>query len=142
MNPTMRRFNTIRWHDSKLRSLSFYRTETEEEQIRIFLELREKSGQRKPIDLIFHDATYVNLGVYLDGKSMCSDDIAFAACYSQSEWLDGLKDANPLSSLQLFASPEDYFHGYLHFRIKLVEPGGLIDILAKSFSFEPASSNK
>jgi hypothetical protein len=124
---TVKRFNAIRWHDSKLLGLSFYR-EGSQELVKISLQLLEKDGALKPVDLLFRESTYIKLEVDLEGKSQCSDDISDAECSAESEWLRTLSASNPYDS----------FEGYLHFRVSLIPPGGAINILAKDFSLEPS----
>jgi len=123
----MERFNAIRWHDSKLRGLCFYREESEE-RVRIYVELLEEGSTLKPASIIFRESTYINLEVDLEGKSVCSDDISDAECYASSDWTKALSARNP----------HDSFEGYLHFRVSLIPPGGEINILAKDFLIESA----
>jgi hypothetical protein len=128
-NSTIERFNGVRWHDSKLLGLCFYR-EGLEELVKLSLKLLEKDGALTPVDLLFRESTYIKLEVDLEGKSQTSDDISDAECSAESEWLRTLTAGNPYDS----------FEGYLHFRISLIPPGGAINILAKDFSFEPTAS--
>jgi hypothetical protein len=123
-NSTIQRFNAIRWHDSKLLGLCFYRAGSEE-LVKISLQLLEEGITLRSVDLIFKESTYVKLEVDLEGKSQCSDDISDAECLAESEWLQTLSERNPYDS----------FEGYLHFRISLIPPGGAVHILAKDFSF-------
>ena len=125
-NSTIRRFNSIRWHDSKLLSLCFYRAGSQE-QVKISLRLLEQGGALRPVDLIFEESTYVKLEIDLEGKCQSSDDIFDAECSAESEWLRTLSERNPYDS----------FEGYLHFRISLIPPDGTINILAKDFLLEP-----
>ncbi len=128
-NSTIQRFNSVRWHDSKLLGLCFYR-EGSEELVKISLQLLGEESALTPVDLIFKESTYVKLEVDLEGKSQCSDDISDAECSAESEFLRTLSERNPYDS----------FKGYLHFRISLIPPGGAINILAKDFSLEPPIS--
>jgi hypothetical protein len=121
----IQRFNSVRWHDSKLLGLCFYR-EGSEELVKISLKLLEKDGILKPVDLLFRESTYIKLEVDLEAKSQCSDDISDAECLAESELLRSLTAGNPYDS----------FEGYLQFRISLIPPGGAINILAKDFLFE------
>lgn len=125
IDTTIQRFNNIRWHDSKLRALSFYRSGSEE-QVKISLELRGEGGVLTPTNLVLKGSTYIVLEVDLEGKRVCSDDISGAECYASSEWIRNLSERNP----------HDNFAGYLHFEIGLIPPGGTINILAKDFSLE------
>jgi hypothetical protein len=125
LNSIAQRFNSIRWHDSKLSTLSFYRVGSEE-LVKISLKLIGENGAHKPINLVFKESTYIKLDVDLEGKSECSDDISDAECLIESELLRTLTNQNPY----------DNFQGYLHFCIELIPPGGTINILAKNFLLE------
>ena len=128
-NSTIQRFKMIRWHDSKLLGLCFYRVGSRE-LVKISMQLLDEKGAHRSVDLIFEESTYVQLEVDLEGKSQCSDDISDAECSGESEWLRALSER----------SPYDSFEGYLHFRIDLIPPGGAINILAKDFAFDPRIS--
>ena len=118
----VRRFNGVRWHDSKLLGLCFYR-ENSQEMVKISLQLLEVEGALRPVEMVFKESTYVKLDVDLEGKSQCSDDISDANCSSESDWLAKLSANNAY----------DDFEGFLHFKINLIPPGGTINILAKDF---------
>ena len=120
---TIQLFNAIPWHDSKLLGLSFYR-ENSLEVVKISLQLLEEQGALKPVELIFLESTYIKLEVDLEGKSQCSDDISWANCSAESDWLQTLSAENRYDS----------FEGFLHFKIELIPPGGEINILAKDFT--------
>jgi hypothetical protein len=127
IDATMQRFNAIRWHDSKLLGLSFYRVDSEE-HVRISLQIRDNGGVMTPASIVFTGSTYVALEVDLEGKRVCADDISGAECYASSEWIRTLSERNP----------HDNFEGYLHFEIGLIPPGGTINVLAKNFLLEPS----
>ncbi|MGB7555965.1 MAG: hypothetical protein WBM04_16455 [Candidatus Korobacteraceae bacterium] len=129
IDATIQRFNAIRWHDSKLLGLSFYRTDSEE-QVRISLQLLGEGGVLTPTEIVFTGSTYVALEVDLEGKRVCADDISGAECYASSKWTRTLSERNP----------HDSFEGYLHFEIGLIPPGGTINILATDFLFKPPVS--
>lgn len=122
---TVRRFNAIHWHDSKLLGLQFSRIGGED-QVRVTVLLREPQGPGTPVVIVFTESTYIALEVDLEGKRLCSDDISGAECHLTSEWLRTLSERNP----------DDNFGGYLHFEIGLIPPGGTINILAKDFVVE------
>lgn len=125
MDSIAERFKAIRWHDSKLLALSFYRAEGEE-RVKVTLELLEKDGSLTPAEVIFRGSAYVEADVYLEGKCVCSDDISSAQCHETSEWTRAVSQNNPY----------DNFDGYLHFEICLIPPGGTINVMAKDFSLE------
>lgn len=125
----IQRFNAIPWHDSKLLSLCFYR-ENSQEVVKISLQLLEGGGALRPVELLFHESTYLKLEVDLEGKSQCSDDISEANCSADSDWLRTLSAENPYDS----------FEDFLHFKIGLIPPGGAINILAKDFVLTSATT--
>lgn len=129
MHSVIQRFNSIRWHDSKLLGLSFYRVGSEE-QVKISLQLLGEGGILAPTDMVFTESTYVDLRVDLEGKCVSADDISGAECYVSSEWTKTLAKQNP----------HDSFEGYLHFEIYLIPPGGKINILAKDFAVRSAGT--
>ena len=129
MGSTIQRFNNIRWHDSKLLGVSFYRSASEE-LVRISLQLLGQGNLLTATDLIFKGSTYIKLEVDLEGKRVCADDISDAECYASSEWARALSERNP----------HDSFEGYLHFTISLIPPGGRVNVLAKDFVVGPAGT--
>lgn len=129
MSSITQRFNEIRWHDSKLLGLCFYRKNSQE-MVKISLQLLGDQGALMPVEMVFKESTYIQLDVDLEGKSQCSDDISEANCSAESDWLLRLSAGNPY----------DNFKGFLHFKIRLVPPGGEINILAKDFALASAAS--
>lgn len=124
----VQRFNAMPWHDSKLVGFSFYRA-GEEEQVKISLELSDESGALTPAEITFRECAYVEAKVYLEAKRMCSDDIADAECNRSSDWKKDVSNPGPYDVIR----GDRHLEGYLHFRISLCPPGGIIDILAKDF---------
>lgn len=135
MNSTIQRFNAIRWHDSKLIGLSFYKAQ-EENRVKVSLELLGSDGSLTPAEIIFKESAYIEADVYLQAKSMCSDDISDAECLESSDWKNTVSQPGPYDVI-LGNRGLDQF---LHFRISMCVPGGTINILAKDFSFEPPVS--
>jgi hypothetical protein len=129
MESTIQRFNAIRWHDSKLLGLSFYRADSED-RVRISVQLLGERDVFTRANIVFKGSTYIVLDVDLDGKRVCADDISGAECYASSQLIRSLSERNP----------RDSFEGYLHFEIYLIPPGGKINILAKDFVVEPSAS--
>jgi len=122
MKDVCHRFDDMLWHDSKLLELKIYRTNSKE-QVRVRVGLRQLSAGPRLVDIVFLDSTYFESKIDLEGKRVCSDDIAAAGSYGASSWLQELARS----------SPYDSFAGYIHFRIDLIPPGGSINILAKDF---------
>lgn len=130
------RFSSIVWHDSKLLGVNIYR-EGSEEVVKIFLNLLGEKGTLTPAQLLFRSSAYVELGMDLHGKQACSDDIADAECLVGSDWQRALLERNPFEHGALSVKdPFAYLEGYLHFRIRLISPGGTINILARDFRLE------
>jgi hypothetical protein len=123
INEVVRRFDAVLWHDSKLTGLRFYSTESEE-RVEVSVELRQEHGSLAPSVVIFMDCVYAETEMYLAAKRVCSDDIASGTCYVSSQWIKSVAEKYP----------HDTFDGYLHFRIHLIEPGGMLNVLAKDFS--------
>ncbi len=134
-NSTAQRFNAVRWHDSKLVGLCFYRA-GEEDRVKISLELLGHDGSLTPAEIIFKESAYIEADVYLQAKSMCSDDISDAECLESSDWKNTVSQPGPYDVIQGNRGLEEF----LHFRISMCVPGGTINILAKDFSFEPPVS--
>ncbi len=131
MDTTIQRFNNIRWHDSKLRGLCFYSAEGEE-LVKLSLELQGVGGVLMPAEVIFKESAYIVADVYLEAKSMCSDDISDAECSKSSDW----KSTVSKPSLFDITRGNRRFEELLHFRISMCPPGGTINILAKDFLLE------
>jgi hypothetical protein len=135
-NSTTQRFNAIRWHDSKLVGLCFYR-DGEEDRVKISLELLGSDGSLKPADIVFKESAYIEADVYLQAKSMCSDDISDAECLESSDWKNTVSQPGPYDVIQGNRGLGEF----LHFRISMCVPGGTVNILAKDFAFgSPVSS--
>jgi hypothetical protein len=122
MDSVLERFNSIRWHDSKLLGIAIYRTDGED-KIKLSFQLYEDGGTLKAVEMVFRQTTYVEVRVDLEGKRVCADDISGAECSVSSEWTTELSKQNP----------HDNFDEYLHFAIYLIPPGGKVDILAKDY---------
>lgn len=130
MSSTAQRFNSIRWHDSKLLDLSFHRSGGEE--VKMSLELLGEGGAHTAAEIIFKESAYIEADVYLDAKAMCADDISDAECHVSSEWKDTVSQPGPYDPIL----GNRHFEQHLHFAITLCPPGGRINILAKDFSVE------
>src|SRR5437762_60066 len=102
MEEVIRRFNDIRWHDSKLLCFSLSRSDSSE-QVTLSLMLRNEQGEFVATEAVFLQSTYVNMDVDLEGKRVCADDISSGQCYASSEWTKSLAERNPY----------DNFAGYL-----------------------------
>jgi hypothetical protein len=135
MDSIVQRFNAIRWHDSKLRGLAFYRADSEE-RVRLSLEIIREGGVLSPTEMVFKECAYVEATVYLEAKYMCADDIWDAECSASSDW----KKAVSEPSLGDVIRGGRQFERYLHFRITMCPPGGTINILARDFAVESAVS--
>ncbi len=130
-NPTIQRFNSISWHDSKLVGFSFFKFE-EEDRARLSLELLGEDGSLTPTEIVFKECVYYQTDIYLAAKSMCSDAISSAKCYESSDWKNVISEPSPYDPIRGGRGFDDY----LHFNVSLCPPGGTISILAKDFSLE------
>jgi hypothetical protein len=135
MDSIIERFDAIRWHDSKLLGLCFYRA-GEEERIKVSLKLLCEGNAVTPAEVTFMECVYVEAEVYLEAKRMCSDDISGAECYASSDWKKTVSEPSPYDVIR----GDRHFEPYLHFRITMCPPGGTINILAKDFALESAVS--
>ncbi len=130
----IQRFNAIRWHDSKLLGLCLRRVETED-RVTISLKLQGGSNVLEPAEMTFTECVYLEAGLYLDAKAMCSDDISDAECSASTDWKDAVSHPGPMDPIQ--GGRE--FERFLDFRITMCPPGGRIHILASGFFMEPGS---
>jgi len=126
-----RRFNSLHWHDSKLVGVHISysaddRTDDVCFQIELLTNPQPGNYQWKSAKLKITECTIIKLDMDLDGKHVCSDDIAEAFCTAESP----LKDQLEREQLKHEEKP---LAGYLHFRISLIPPGGEIDLFAKDF---------
>jgi hypothetical protein len=135
MDSIIERFDAIRWHDSKLLGLCFYRTE-QEEQVKVSLVLLGEGTAMTPAEGTFIDCVYVEAEVYLEAKRMCSDDISSAECYISSDWKKAVSEPGLYDVIR----GDRRFEPYLRFRITMCPPGGTINILAKGFALESTVS--
>jgi hypothetical protein len=126
---TIRRFNAIPWHDSMLVGISFSR-EGEQDLIRLSLEVLGDGGALIQNEVTFKDCAYVQAGIYLEAKRMCSDAISDAECFDSSDWKASISEPGPYDPVR----GDRHLQAHLHFRVSLCPPGGAIDILAKDFS--------
>jgi hypothetical protein len=133
---TIRRFQSVQWHDSKLVGLCFYRA-GDEDRVKLSLELQGRDGSLTPAEITFKESAYIEADVYLRAKSMCSDDIAGAECYESSDWKSTVSQPTAYDPIQGGRGLEPF----LHFSISMCVPGGTIDILAKDFSLEIKTSS-
>jgi len=133
-NEISERFNRIVWHDSKLRALQVLHREDVDDVV-FELELRgsAESALARSI-LVLHDAVFLICDVDLQGKRECSDDISSAKCYSESNLKTKIQEE------RLKHSP-GALNGYFHFSFYLIPPGGTVDVIAASFSFQELLKN-
>ena len=125
MVTTKQRFGELLWHDSELREISLFRSDSLD-CLRIRVMMRLEKSARRLVDITFRDSTNFEADLDLAGKQLCSDAIWSASCLPSSSWRDKIMQNHPGNG----------FEGQLHFRIDLVDPGGLINILARDFSVE------
>jgi len=124
---SMKAFNEINWHDTKLLSIDVRRVDGED-IVELLFDLNGDVSQPIYTRIIFHEVNYVYGDIYVAAKRVCADDLSGATCYDRSSWISQLESTHPY----------DTFHGYLHFEITLIPPGGILNVLATSFSMERA----
>ena len=128
---TIERFNSLRWHDSKLIGLCFYKSNGED-RVKLSLELIGESGALTQAEMIFKECAYFEANVYLEAKSMCADDISGVECYESSDWKTSVSEPSPFDVILGGRG----FEEHLHFSVSMCPPGGTINILARDFSLE------
>jgi hypothetical protein len=134
-------FNTIDFHDALFGGLSLERAGAEE-QVRIPIKMchcdmarMDDRGYYKneftPSLLTFRHCFIIRMEVDLVFRRQASDSVDGAECFSLSEWKWTLVE------MAIGKAPYTSLEGYLHFRIELCAPAGVIDIVAKDFVLEP-----
>jgi len=117
-------FNKINWHDTKISSFSVnHRFNFDVIEARI--NLNDKGNYKSGV-ITFENCVFLDSRIYLSAKMACSDDISGASCFSKSEWIDRLINEYKY----------DKFSNLYHFQITFIPPGGVMNILAESFSIE------
>jgi hypothetical protein len=129
------RFNSLKWHDSKLVGLSLYKVDGED-RAKISLELIENLGVYTKAEMIFKNCAYFEADVYLQAKSMCADDIQGADCYLSSDWKAAVSVPGACDPIL----GDRKLEKFLHFCIGLIPPGGKINILAEDFELRIATN--
>lgn len=119
------RFEAIHWHDSKLTGLAVQRRSGTDEVV-LFVTLPTLESAPVSATLKFAHSTYLEVRLDLEAKRLCADDVSDGRCFSSSDWLGALAEANPYDS----------FAGFLHFQLDLIPPGGWIRLLAKDFELQ------
>lgn len=125
---TIERFNSLRWHDSKLVALCFYKFDGED-RVKLSLELIGENGALIQAEMVFKECAYLATNVFLEAKSMCADDISGAKCYESSDWKRAVSEPQPIDVIRGNRGLDQH----LHFSISLIPPGGTINLLAKDF---------
>jgi hypothetical protein len=123
LEDVIKKFARIHWSDYALAEVRTERRATVDDLILTVVGLYSVEG--KNFELRFEDSTYVQLEVDFAFKRVTSDGIEGARCLAESPWKRTLSERNP----------HDDFSSYLHFEIGLVPKSGLIQVLAKDFSF-------
>lgn len=130
------RFNTVRWHDSKLIGLRISPTEDGLSHnvcfdIRLLTNSQPSAYEGNDEKLIMKDCRIIKLDLDLLGKQLCGGDIASAFCEKESPLKQSIED----EQLTHFDLPqeESLLAEYLHFRILLIHPGGEINVFARNF---------
>ena len=117
-------FNEMSWHDAKITSFAINR-ESDFDTLEADLIINDKVNPKQGV-IFFRNCVYIESKLYLAAKMMCADDISGASCFSNSGWMEGLRLENPY----------DDFSNLFHFQITFIPPGGVMNILAESFSVD------
>ena len=123
------RFNSFDLHDSKLLSVHIVRDESDDsDHVQLETKLKPLRGEQpwKGAQLRFKDCTIIKLDLDLDGKRVCSDDIACNLASIDSS----LKQRIEKEQLPYETEP---LADYVHFHIVMTHPGGTIDVFARDF---------
>jgi hypothetical protein len=129
-NSVSESFNSLIWHDSKLRSLRVVRNDDDLDEIHLDVELRGMPGQElAPMTVVLEDAVFFFSDIDLQGKRECSDDISSAKCQARTDLMTKVQNE------RLQYSP-DALANYFHFSIYLIPPGGTVNVIASAFRLE------
>ena len=125
------RFNDLHWHDSELIGVQVQRNEnnnTDDVHLNIRLLANAQLGNYvwKKARMVIKECTILKLDLDLDGKRVCSDQIALATCAAESTLKAQIEQKQLKSEVRPLSE-------YLHFRILFIPPGGEINIFAKDF---------
>jgi hypothetical protein len=126
------RFDGLPWHDARLIGYCV-RPAQDGRTHEVVLEVQFRPGTRdglKDVAVRFLDSTIFRADLDLEGKRVCDDSIATAHCMPDSDLKRELEEG----PLKHEVKP---LEGFLHFRILLIAPGGVIDIFARDFAVEP-----
>jgi hypothetical protein len=130
MQDTAEYVNSLRWHDSKLKSIRIQHANGVDSVV-LDVELRDISDlDLTPATITLQDAVFAICDLDLQGKRECADDISSARCKSESELKDKLQE------VRLKYSPGT-LKDYCHFHFYLIPPGGTLDVIAAGFTVEP-----
>ena len=126
------RFNQMHWHDSKLVGFQLMPKSGERYDVHVDLQLltNAQPGQYswKAARLEFQDCRIMELGVDLLGIRFTGGDIATAFCEGGAALKEELES-------RFFDLPQgnDPYEGILHFQMRLIPPGGEINVFARNF---------
>lgn len=128
------KFNALNWHDSKLIGICLVRDESgTADTVRLDLRMIDYTepfrSRWKQATLLLKECTLLRLDIDLDGKRVCSDSIWSATCARDSSLKEEIERVQLRNEVKPLAN-------YLHFEIRLIEPGGRVDAFAKSFELE------
>lgn len=121
-------FNSLQWHDAKCGSIRLQPVENIHELI---CEVQmppstAQSNARKRCTLRLVDCAYLEAALDLDGKRIVGGALAIASCDVTSDWKEAIQK-------KLVAEDANSLASYLHFRLRFINPGGEINVLAKDF---------
>jgi hypothetical protein len=138
-----KRFQEYIWHDSKIRSFALVRREENEKAIEdmhfdldLHVDPTIEANDFKKAVLIFKNCLFIEFRLNLLGKRWCSDDIHSAECLAGSSYVDvPIEEIGTSLGHDLLKD----FENHIHFAIRMVPPGGDIDIIAEDFEVQITS---
>lgn len=129
-------FNSLIWHDSKLRGIRICHRDDNIDDIVLDIEIRPTASELEhvPMTVVLEDVAFFICDLDVQGKRECGDDISSAKCSDQSELKTKLQEE------RLKSSP-NALKEYFHFHFYLIPPGGTVDVLAAAFRITNGSAD-
>ena len=121
-------FNSLMWHDSKLRGIRIRRRDDEIDDVVLDIEIRRTASELEhaPMTIVLEDVAFFICDLDVQGKRECGDDVSSAKCSDQSELKTKLQD-------ERIENSPNALKEHFHFHFYLIPPGGTVDVLAVGF---------
>jgi hypothetical protein len=132
------RFNKLLWHDSKLQGIRIQRRSGSpfdeiSLDIALYVDRQPNGYERRPVSITFSSWRYVRMGMDLESKRLCSDDISEAWCEKDSVLKKQIEEKISHEPMQARPEKERPLAEHYLFRILLITPGGEMIIVARNF---------